>query len=91
MPAAGPTAVAAPRPWGARGGDPSEPKSASVTLSGRAVPVAGGTLRIEQVTGRWSGSEGDRTLHGAVELRVPAAEGERAVRGRFAVHVVTWG
>uniref|UniRef100_A0A832MKV1 YceI family protein n=1 Tax=Eiseniibacteriota bacterium TaxID=2212470 RepID=A0A832MKV1_UNCEI len=75
----------------ASGGDPRAPKTSSVTLGGVAAPVAGGTLRVEKVTGRWDGAEGDRTLHGTLELRVPSAGGERTVRGRFAVHVVTWG
>lgn len=73
------------------GGDPSEPKYSSVTLGGLAAPVAGGSIRVEKVTGKWNGSEGDKTLHGTVELRVPGTDGERVVRGRIAVHIVTWG
>jgi hypothetical protein len=78
-------------PIEASGGDPGDPKSSSVTILGMSAPVAGGTLHVEKFTGTWSGSEGDKTLHGVVELRVPAADGERTVRGRIAVHIVTWG
>jgi hypothetical protein len=73
------------------GGDPREPKNSSVTIGGLGMPVSGGSLTVERVTGRWSGSEGDKTLHGTIELRVPAADGDRTVRGRFAVNAVTWG
>jgi hypothetical protein len=78
-------------PVSASGGDPREPKSSSVTLGPLAAPVTGGSFTVEKVTGRWSGSEGDKTLHGTIELRIPSADGERTVRGRFAVHAVTWG
>ena len=73
------------------GGDPREPKTSWVRLDGMAVPVTGGTLTIQKVTGKWEGSEGDRTYWGTVELRVPGAGGERTVRGKFAVNCVTWG
>lgn len=73
------------------GGDPSEPQASTVTVGGIACPVAGGGFTVEKVTGRWAGSEGDRTLHGTIELRVLEPGGERAVRGRLAVHAVTWG
>jgi hypothetical protein len=73
------------------GGDPREPKTSWVRLDGVAQPVAGGELRIEKVTGKWEGSEGDRTYWGTVELRIPTSTGERTVRGKFAVNCVTWG
>jgi hypothetical protein len=73
------------------GGDPREPKSSSVMLGGVAMPVGGGTFTVNKITGKWAGSEGDRTLHGTVELRIPTSAGERIVTGAFAVHAVTWG
>ena len=75
----------------ASGGDPSEPSNSSVTIDGVAWPVAGGTFTVEKLTGKWDGSEGDKTLHGSVELRVLGSAGERTVRGKMSVHVVTWG
>jgi hypothetical protein len=75
----------------AQGGDPREEKEASVTIGGIAQPVWGGTLTVQKVTGRWSGSEGDKTLHGTVELKVPGASGDRTVTGTFSVNAVTWG
>jgi hypothetical protein len=73
----------------AQGGDPRQPKSSAITLGGVSVPVSGGFLVVEKVTGKWGGSEGDRTLHGTVELQL--AGGTRTARGKFAVHAVTWG
>jgi len=78
-------------PLGARGGDPREEKDATVTLNGLAYPIAGGSFTVEKVTGKWSGSEGDKTIHGTVELRLPSANGDRTVTGRFAINAVTWG
>lgn len=73
---------------GRRGGDPREPKNSQVTLDGVVTPVAEGTFTVESLSGRWEGVEGDRTLHGTIELRIP---GERTLRGRFATLAVTWG
>lgn len=75
----------------AHGGDPSEPGSSSVTVDGVTYPVAGGTFTVEKLSGTLDGSEGDRTLHGSVELRLLGVEGDRTVRGTMSVHVVTWG
>lgn len=75
----------------ASGGDPREPEDAYVTIDGRRVPVVGGTLTVEKVTGKWDGSDGDKTLWGTVELQVEEDEGERTIRGTFAVHAVSWG
>lgn len=75
----------------ASGGDPDDPGTSSITLDGVEYPVAGGTFRVEKLTGKWDGSEGDKTLHGTVELRVLESGGERSVRGTLATHVVTWG
>lgn len=73
------------------GGDPDAPGASSVTIDGVASPVLGGTFTVAKLTGRWAGKEGDRTLHGTVELRLPGAGGERTVRGTLAAHAVTWG
>ena len=73
------------------GGDPGEPKSSWVRLEGTPAPVSGGHITIEKVTGKWEGSEGDRTYWGTVELRVATSIGERTIRGKFAVNCVTWG
>lgn len=73
------------------GGDPSEPGNSSVFVDGVPYSVAGGSFTVENLTGRWEGSEGDKTLHGTVELRLLGTEGERTVRGTMAVNIVTWG
>lgn len=75
----------------ARGGDPREEKNSSVTVRGMGAPVTGGTFTVERVTGKWAGSDGDKTIWGSIEVRIPGADGERSVRGRFAAHAVTWG
>lgn len=73
------------------GGDPREPKTSWVRIDGVPQPVAGGQIKIEKLTGKWEGSEGDRTYWGTVELRIATSTGERTVRGKFAVNCVTWG
>jgi hypothetical protein len=73
-----------------RGGDPREPKMSKVTLDGVVTPVTSGTFTVERLSGKWEDVDGDRTLHGTIELRVPGSDGERTLRGRFATHAVTW-
>ena len=73
------------------GGDPSEPKTSWVRLHGTQVPVSGGTITFQKITGTWDGSEGNKTLWGTIELRIPGADGDRTVTGRTATHAVTWG
>ena len=75
----------------ASGGDPRDPKTSWVRLNGTQVPVSGGTIRFEKITGKWDGSEGDKTLWGTIELRLPGADGDRTVTGRIATNAVTWG
>ena len=74
----------------AHGGDPHDPKNSRVRLGGSDMPVLSGTVTFERVSGKWAGEQGDQTLWGRVELRVPGAAGDRMVRGSFAVHAVTW-
>lgn len=73
------------------GGDPSEPGISTVFVDGVPYSVTGGTFTIERLTGDREGSEGDKTLHGTVELRLLGSEGGRTVRGTMSVHAVTWG
>lgn len=75
----------------ASGGDPREPKNSSVTIHGMGAPVVVGSFTVEKVTGKWSGSEGNKTIWGTIEVRIPGADAERTLRGRFAAHAVTWG
>jgi hypothetical protein len=75
----------------AEGGDPADPESAFVTVDGTRLSVVGGSLKFEKLTGKWDGSEGDKTLWGTVELQVGGDDGQRTLRGSVAVHVVTWG
>jgi hypothetical protein len=78
-------------PLKAHGGDPREEKDSFVTINGLAYPVSGGSFTVQKVTGKWSGSEGDKTVHCTVELKLPSANGDRTVTGTFAVNAVTWG
>ena len=75
----------------ANGGDPRQPKTSTVTIDGIVTPVSTGSFTVKQLTGKWGSSDGDRTLHGDIELRLPGLDGERTLRGRFAAHAVTWG
>lgn len=78
-------------PIAASGGDPGEPKTSHVTIGGNFVPVTSGTFTVEKVSGKWAGSEGNKTLWGTVELRVSGPNGETVIRGKLAAHAVTWG
>lgn len=69
------------------GGDPAEPTRSTLDWGVGARPVLDGWLQVERVTGKRAGVEGDRTLHGTIELRTA----ESTLRGQFAVHAVTWG
>lgn len=43
---------------------------------------------VERYTGKWSGSEGNKTLSGKITILLNDG---RTVEGTFAVHAVTWG
>jgi hypothetical protein len=73
------------------GGDPRDEKQSQVDLDGIGASVSAGTFTVERTSGSISGADGDKTLHGTIELRVQDANGERTIRGRFATHAVTWG
>jgi hypothetical protein len=75
----------------ASGGDPREPKTSWVRMNGMQIPISGGTITFDKITGKWDGSEGDKTLWGTIELRIPGADSDRTVTGRIATHAVTWG
>ena len=60
-----------------------------IALPGRPeVAVTAGTMFVEHYTGKWSGSEGNKTLSGKITLQL--SDG-RTLEGTFAVHAVTWG
>jgi len=60
-----------------------------ITLPGTPkIAVTGGTMFVEKYTGKWSGSDGNRTLSGKITLQL--SDG-RTLEGTFAVHAVTWG
>lgn len=74
------------------GGDPREPKNAVLTLPGKPeLKVLGGSFVAEKFTGKWDGSEGDKTLRGRIRIRVQIDGGEKTLEGTFAVNAVTWG
>jgi hypothetical protein len=74
-----------------QGGNPAEPKYSWVMLGGEKLPVEEGTFQIEKLTGKWEGSDGDKTYWGTLELKVGTPDGYKMVHGRIAVHCVTWG
>jgi hypothetical protein len=75
----------------AQGGDPGEPKLSKITLDGVVAPVATGTFTVERLSGKIQGSDGDRTVHGRIELHLRRGDGEHILRGTFGAHAVTWG
>ena len=52
------------------------------------IAVTGGTMFVEKYTGKWSGSEGNKTLSGKITMLL---DDGRTLEGTFAVHAVTWG
>jgi hypothetical protein len=66
-----------------------DPIDSKIALpGGPEVAVTGGTMFVEKFTGKWSGSEGNKTLSGKITLQL--SDG-RTIEGTFAVHAVTWG
>lgn len=60
-----------------------------ITLPGKPeIAVTAGTMLVEKVAGKWSGSEGNKTLSGKIKLTLYDG---RTLEGTFAVHAVTWG
>ena len=59
------------------------------TIPGKGeVQVVGGTLTPESYSGKWSGSQGDKTPTGKITL---VLRDGRTVSGTFATHAFTWG
>jgi hypothetical protein len=66
-----------------------DPVDSKIALPGTPeIAVTGGTMFVEKFTGKWSGSEGNKTLSGKITLQL--SDG-RTLEGTFAVHAVTWG
>ena len=66
-----------------------DPLDSKIALPGTPeIAVTGGTMFVEKFTGKWSGSEGNKTLSGKITLQL--SDG-RTLEGTFAVHAVTWG
>lgn len=60
-----------------------------LTLPGKPEAiVSDGSMLVEKVTGKWSGSQGNKTLSGKITLTL---QDGRTLQGTFAVHAVTWG
>jgi hypothetical protein len=60
-----------------------------IALPGKPeVAVIGGTMFVEKYSGKWAGSEGNKTLSGKISLQL--SDG-RTLEGIFAVHAVTCG
>jgi hypothetical protein len=66
-----------------------DPVVSKIALPGAPeIAVAGGTMFVEKYTGKWSGSDGNKTLSGKITIQL--SDG-RTLEGTFAVHAVTWG
>jgi hypothetical protein len=66
-----------------------DPVTSALTLPGKPeVLVTGGTMTVESFSGKWSGSQGDKTLKGKITLTL---QDGRTLQGTFATHAVTWG
>ena len=66
-----------------------EDVESKITLPGKPeIAVTGGSMFVEKYAGKWSGSQGNKTLSG--KIRLTLYDG-RTLEGTFAVHAVTWG
>ena len=66
-----------------------DPVDSKIALPGTAeIAVTGGTMFVEKFTGKWAGSDGNKTLSGKITIQL--SDG-RTLEGTFAVHAVTWG
>jgi len=66
-----------------------EAVESKIALPGQPeMAVTGGIMFVEKYAGKWSGSEGDKTLSGTIRMQLHDG---RTVEGTFAVHAVTWG
>jgi hypothetical protein len=66
-----------------------DPVDSKIALPGTPeIAVTGGTMFVQKYTGKWSGSEGNKTLSGKITIQL--SDG-RTLEGTFAVHAVTWG
>ena len=43
---------------------------------------------VEKFSGKWAGSDGNKTLSGKITLQLRDG---KTIEGTFAVHAVTWG
>jgi hypothetical protein len=66
-----------------------DPVDSKIALPGTPeIGVTEGTMFVEKYTGKWSGSDGNKTLSGKITIQL--SDG-RTLEGTFAVHAVTWG
>jgi hypothetical protein len=66
-----------------------DPVESTLTLPGKAaLKVLSGSLVPDAVKGKWSGSNGNKTISGRITLLL---QDGKTVEGTFAVHGVTWG
>jgi hypothetical protein len=76
-------------PIAAKGGDPRAEKTSSITLPGKpAANVVGGTFTVEKFDAGW---DAKTPLTGRIELQLATPDGEKTIRGTFAVLGTTWG
>ncbi|HZE96675.1 MAG TPA: hypothetical protein VE981_06600 [Planctomycetota bacterium] len=50
--------------------------------------ISSGTMTVDSISGKWSGSQGDKTLKGRITLTL---QDGRTLQGTFATHALTWG
>lgn len=66
-----------------------DPVESALTLPGKTeLKVTGGTMVPQSIKGKWTGSEGNKTLSGKIKLQL---QDGRTLEGTFSVHAVTWG
>jgi hypothetical protein len=66
-----------------------DPVDSKIVLPGTPeIAVTGGTMFVEKYSGKWAGSDGNKTLSGKITIQL--SDG-RTLEGTFAVHAVTWG
>ncbi|HSG30243.1 MAG TPA: hypothetical protein VLB82_01730 [Thermodesulfobacteriota bacterium] len=74
------------------GVDPYNTRASQISLPGNPdLLITDGYIVFSKLTGKYSGSSGDLTIHGTISLTVDSSGGEQTYEGTISVQCVSWG
>ncbi len=75
-----------------QGNDPYNSRTSEISLPRQTgLTVTDGYIVFSKLTGKYSGSSGDLTLHETISLTVDSSSGEKTYEGTISVQCVSWG